>query len=94
MGYATVAAVILGLGLGATVRLKVLLPVLAVLLVVSIVFSMIQGRDILHTAVAIFEAQACTQVGYFLGVVARAIFYRMRRCTPYSGGTTRGHARL
>lgn len=93
MGYATVVLALFGLGLGATVRLKVLLPVLAVLLVVSIVFSIIQGFDVLHATAATIEAQVCTQMGYFLGIVARSIFYSMRRGTPYSEGATRGHVR-
>src|SRR5450631_1618891 len=82
MGYAAVVLAILGFGVGAAFRLKVLLLILAVLLVFSAVFEIAQGFDFVHIVVTIIETQTSAQVGYFLGVVARSIFHSRRRMQP------------
>jgi hypothetical protein len=82
MGYAAVVLAILGFGVGLAFRLKVLLMILALLLVFSVVIAIAQGFDLVHTAVTIIETQTSTQVGYFLGVVARSIFHSVRRMHP------------
>jgi hypothetical protein len=79
MGYAAIVLAILGFVIGAAFRLKVLLPVLALLLVISFIFAITQGFDFLHTALTIIEAQSIVQVGYFLGAVARSVVDGMRR---------------
>jgi hypothetical protein len=79
MGYAAVVLAILGFGVGAAFRLKVLLLILALLLVFSVIFAIAQGFDFFHTAVTVIETQTSAQVGYFLGIVARSIFHSMRR---------------
>jgi hypothetical protein len=79
MGYAAVVLAILGFGVGAAFRLKVLLLILALLLAFSVIFAIAQGFDFVHTTLTIIETQTSAQVGYFLGVVARSIFHGMRR---------------
>ena len=81
MVYAAIALAIVGAAVGLAFRLKVLLPVLALLLVVSVVFSLERGFSFLDTALTIIVVQAILQGSYFLGLVIRAVFtssYRMR----------------
>jgi hypothetical protein len=82
MAYAAVALVIIGSGVGVAFRLKVLLPILALLLILSIVFAVVQGFDFLHTAFMVIETQTSVQTGYFLGVVVRSIVDGKRRMLP------------
>jgi hypothetical protein len=74
MGYAAVSLAILGFAVGTVFRLKVLLLILAVLLLVSIVFSVSRGFGFLDTALTIMVVQTVLQGSYFLGLVARAFF--------------------
>jgi hypothetical protein len=81
MGFAAIALVILGFVVGAVFRLKTLLSILALVLVVTIVFSFSRGFSFLDTALIIMAAQSIVQASYFLGLVGRAVLtaaYRMR----------------
>jgi hypothetical protein len=81
MVYAAIALAIVGVAVGLAFRLKTLLPVLALLLVASVVFSLSRGFSFLETALTIMVVQTILQGSYFLGLVIRAVFtaaYRMR----------------
>lgn len=82
MGYAAIALAVVGFGLGVTFRFKVLLPVLVLLLVISIVYTVMQGFSFPRAALAVVEVQSIVQVGYFFGVVLRAVVAGMRRMRP------------
>jgi len=82
MGFAAIALLALGFVVGAVFRLKILLSILALVLLVTIVFSLTRGFTFLDTALTIMAAQSIVQASYFLGLVVRAIFtataHRMR----------------
>ena len=81
MVYAAIALALVGAAVGLVFRLKILLPVLGLLLVVSVVFSLERGFSFLDTALTIMVVQTILQGSYFLGLVIRAVFasaYRMR----------------
>ena len=78
MGYAAIALAVVGFGLGVTFRFKVLLPVLVLLLIISIVVTVMQGFSFPRAALAVVEVQSIVQVGYFFGVVLRAVVAGMR----------------
>ncbi len=82
MGYAAIALAVVGFGLGVTFRFKVLLPFLVLLLIISIVFTAMYGFNFPRAALAVIEVQSVVQVGYFFGVVLRAIVAGMRRMRP------------
>ena len=82
MGYAAIALAVVGFGLGVTFRFKVLLPFLVLLLIISIVFTATHGFNFPRAALAVIEVQSIVQVGYFFGVVLRAIVAGMRRMRP------------
>jgi hypothetical protein len=50
------------------------LPILLLLLLVSIIFSVGRGFDFGDTLLTVFVAQSIVQGSYFLGLVARAVF--------------------
>jgi hypothetical protein len=74
MEYAAIALATLGFSVGAIFRLKMLLSVVAVLLVGSIVFSLVNNFSVLKTTLTIVITQSSFQGGYFLAIVARAVF--------------------
>jgi hypothetical protein len=80
MGNAAVALAIIGFAVGTVFRLWILLPILALLLLVSILFSLVSGFGFLDTGLTIMTAQAIVQGSYFLGLVVRAVFsaYRIK----------------
>jgi hypothetical protein len=81
MKAAAIALAVLGFAVGAMFRLKILLSIVALLLVVSLVFSLSSGFTFQGTALTILAAQCILQGSYFLGLVARAVLiaaYRMR----------------
>jgi hypothetical protein len=63
-------------------RLKILLPVLGLLLIVSVAFSLERGFSFLDTALTIMVVQTILQGGYFLGLVIRAVFTAAHRMRP------------
>jgi hypothetical protein len=72
MGYAVISLAILGFAVGVVFRLQVLLSILALLFLVSILFSLGRGFNFLDTALTIMVVQTILQGSYFLGLVARA----------------------
>lgn len=81
MGNAAVALALLGFAIGALFRLRILLSILALMVVISIVFSLARGYGFLDTALTIMAVQTIVQGSYFLGLVIRALLtaaYRMR----------------
>jgi hypothetical protein len=77
-----IALAILGFAVGVAFRLKVLLPILALLLVASIAFSIERGFGFLGTALTIMAAQSIVQGSYFLGLLVRAAFTSNHRTRP------------
>jgi hypothetical protein len=65
---------LVGFATGLWFRLRILLVILACLLIFSICSSVRSGFGFFDTAVAIMISQTITQAGYFLGLVARALF--------------------
>ncbi len=82
MGYAAIALAILGFAVGLVYRLKILLSILALLLLVSVVFSFARGVSFLDTALTIMVVQTIVQCSYFVGLVAKAVFTETRRRLP------------
>ena len=74
MLYAAIALALVGFVVGVFFRFKVLLPILLLLLLVSIIFSVGHGFGFVDTALTVFVAQSIVQGSYFLGLVARAMF--------------------
>ncbi len=79
MGYAAIALAVIGFAVGVVFRFRVLLPILAVLLVASVVFSLVQNLGLFETAVTVIAVQSIVQASYFLGLVVRAISTAARR---------------
>jgi hypothetical protein len=88
MGFGAVALVILGFAVGTMFRITVLLPILLLLLIATIAFSVVQGFSLLEGALVVFLAQTIVQVSYFLGLIAHAVLVsvdpepRVRRRPP------------
>jgi hypothetical protein len=82
MGEAAVALAVLGFAVGLVFRLKVLLPILAVLLIGSLIFSLERGFSFLEAAATIMVAQSIVQGSYFLGLLVRAFFFPNHRMRP------------
>lgn len=74
MGYAAAALAILGIAVGASFRLQILLLVIGLVFLISIVLSISSGFTFVHTALTVIVAQTILQSCYFLGSVARAFF--------------------
>jgi len=82
MVYAAIALAFVGAAVGLVFRLKILLPVLGLLLIVSVAFSLERGFSFLDTALTIMVVQTILQGSYFLGLVIRAIFTAAHRMRP------------
>jgi heme/copper-type cytochrome/quinol oxidase subunit 4 len=78
MSDAAVALAILGFSVGMLFRLRILLSILALLLVLSIVFSVARGFSFVDAALTIMFVQSIVQGSYFLGLVARSVARRNR----------------
>jgi hypothetical protein len=74
MEYAAIGLGMLGFAVGGISRLSVLLPVVMLLLLISIIFSVSCGFDFFEIALTVMTAQAIVQSSYFLGLLARTIF--------------------
>ena len=79
MEYATTALAILGVAAGVAFRVKVLLPIIGVVLLASIIFSLATGFGFMGTAITVLMGQAILQGSYFLGLLIRAIFLALHR---------------
>jgi hypothetical protein len=82
MGYTSFVVALLGFGVGVAFRLKVLLPILALLLIFSIVFAFSQGFSFFHAALTVIEMQSIAQVAYFLGLLFRSLVDNTGRTRP------------
>jgi len=82
MVYAAIALAFVGAAVGLVFRLKILLPVLGLLLIVSVAFSLERGFSFLDTALTIVVVQTILQGSYFLGLVIRAVFTAAHRMRP------------
>jgi hypothetical protein len=82
MEYAAVALAILGVAIGILFRLKVLLPIIGVLLLASIAFSLVAGYSFLDAASTMLVAQTILQGSYFVGLLLRAAFTAAHRNGP------------
>jgi hypothetical protein len=82
MGYAAIVLAIVGAAVGMMFRLKILLSAVALLLVVSVVFSLSRGFGFLHTALTVVAAQTILQGSYFVGLVIRTAFAAAHRVRP------------
>jgi hypothetical protein len=69
----------LGVAAGVAFRVKVLLPIIGVVLLASIIFSLATGFGFMDTAITVLMAQATLQGSYFLGLLIRAIFSALQR---------------
>ena len=79
MEYAATALAILGVAAGVAFRVKVLLPIIGVVLLASIIFSLATGFGFMDTAMTVLMAQATLQGSYFLVLLIRAIFSALQR---------------
>ena len=79
MEFAARVLVIIGFVVGTMFRINVLLPLLLLLLVVSIAFSVVSGFSVLETALMVFLAQTIVQVSYILGLIAHAVLLALDR---------------
>jgi hypothetical protein len=75
MEYAAVVLAIVGFAVGLTSRMKVLLPVVGMLFLASLGVSIGQGFTFLGSVLTVMMAQTVLQACYFLGLVAKAVFY-------------------
>lgn len=75
MGYAALVLAMLGLVAGLTSRLKILLVHVAVVFLLSIVFSLQAGFTFLWTAAIVMIAQTILQSSYLVGLVIRALLF-------------------
>jgi hypothetical protein len=82
MGYTSLVVVLLGFGAGIAFRLKALLPVLALLLVASIVSAFIGGASFIEAALAIIAVQCIAQLAYFSGLLFRSLIDMTLRTRP------------
>lgn len=82
MGYAVTAFAVLGFAFGLFFRLKVLLPILALLLVSSLVFAFAHGITFISTLLIVVISQFIVQAGYFAGILVRAFFAQGKRMRP------------
>lgn len=85
MEYAAIAVAVLGWTVGATFRLRFLLGVIALVLTVSLVYSLSHGFGLWDTILIVMGAQAILQGSYFLGLVSSGIFsFAQRKLTSFS----------
>jgi hypothetical protein len=82
MGCAAIALTMLGFAIGLLFRLKILLPFIAFLLVVSVIFAVTREFTFLETALTIMAAQTILQASYFMGLLTRAFFTPAHRPRP------------
>jgi hypothetical protein len=75
MEYAAVVLAIVGFAVGLTSRMKVLLLAVGLLFSASLGFSIRQEFTFLGSALTVIAAQTILQTCYFLGLIAKAVFY-------------------
>jgi hypothetical protein len=75
MQYAGVALLVLGLIIGVTSPLWLLLVAVALSLTISLVFSLSHGFGLWDSILTVMVPQAVLQLSYFLGLLSRRIFF-------------------
>jgi hypothetical protein len=73
MIYSAVGLAVIGVGAGLAFRWKVLLPVIVLLPLAVIVYSVSRGLSYKDTIIVVFAAEGILQVGYFAGLLMRFI---------------------
>ena len=76
IGYTAVGLSVAGFIVGLTLRFRVLLFFVGLVLIAAIVYSIGAGFGFFGTLLNIVTAEALLQVGYFVGVAARTYFFR------------------
>jgi hypothetical protein len=79
MVYFAVGLAVIGVAAGMAFRWKVLLPVIVLLPLLSIIFSVSRGLTLRDIAIVVIVAEAILQGGYFLGLLIRFITTAGRR---------------
>ena len=74
MGYAAIALATLGLGLGLMSRVWALLPIVMLVFLGTVTFSVEQGSGLLEATLVVVFAQIIIQSCYFIGLVVRTTF--------------------
>lgn len=74
MANAALALAMLGLAIGVVSRLRVLLPILAMLVAGSILYSVARDYTFVGTLITVMATQAIVQSCYFTGLIVRALF--------------------
>jgi len=82
MFYAGVALAALGFAIGVMFRFPALLAIIALVLLISIIFSLANHFSFLQTVLTLAAAQAILQTSYFLGLFARTVSSRAHRVGP------------
>ncbi len=97
MIYSAIGLAVIGAAVGLAFRWKVLLPVIVVLPIAVIIFSVSRDLSLGDTAIIVIVAEAILQGGYFAGLLMRLVssasmrpvgarsFFRSRR-DPGAGG--------
>jgi 4-amino-4-deoxy-L-arabinose transferase-like glycosyltransferase len=73
MVYFALGLAVIGAAAGIAFRWKVLLPVIVLLPLLTIIFSVSRGLTPRDIAIAVIAAEAILQGGYFLGLLMRFI---------------------
>ena len=73
MLYSAIGLAVMGVAAGLAFRWKVLLPVIVLLPLAAIMFSVSRGFSYKDTAIVILVAEGIVQVGYFAGLLIRSI---------------------
>ena len=85
MIYYVVGLAVIGAAAGLAFRWKVLLPVIALLPLVAIIFSVSRGLNHKDTAIVVIVAEAVLQGGYFAGLLIRFVSTASTRSAWISG---------
>jgi hypothetical protein len=73
MTYSAIGLAVIGVGAGLAFRWKVLLPVIVLLPLAAIAFSVSRAFSFKDTAIVIFVAEGILQGGYCVGLLIRFI---------------------
>lgn len=73
MIYSAIGLAVIGAAVGLVFRWKVLLPVIALVPVAAIVFSVSRSLSYVDTAIVVVVAEAVLQGGYFIGLLIRFV---------------------
>lgn len=74
MAYVTFALAGLGVVIGLLFSFRALLPIIVLVALIAICWSIFQGNAFVDTALILFKWQAILQGSYFAGLVIRAVF--------------------